>query len=124
MAADLVNADLAPTPLAERTWNLWHIASLWVGMSVCIPSYMLGLGDDRRRRSIVGACCSSNNHIKQRRLRLDGKIGCRNNNRRNKFFHARGKESGRRVDADDAVVVFVDVVVVVLLFDGAINGGA
>jgi NCS1 family nucleobase:cation symporter-1 len=26
---------------AERTWNLWHIASLWVGMGVCIPSYML-----------------------------------------------------------------------------------
>ncbi|MGI9181516.1 MAG: NCS1 family nucleobase:cation symporter-1 [Longimicrobiaceae bacterium] len=37
----LVNADLAPTRLAGRTWNLWHIASLWVGMSVCIPTYML-----------------------------------------------------------------------------------
>src|SRR5205823_2004485 len=23
------------------TWNVWHIASLWVGMSVCIPTYML-----------------------------------------------------------------------------------
>jgi nucleobase:cation symporter-1, NCS1 family len=41
VAADLTNADLAPTPPAQRTWNLWHIASLWVGMSVCIPSYML-----------------------------------------------------------------------------------
>jgi len=37
----LINADLAPTPLERRTWNLWHIASLWVGMSVCIPTYML-----------------------------------------------------------------------------------
>ena len=37
----LVNADLAPTPVDRRTWNLWHIASLWVGMSVCIPTYML-----------------------------------------------------------------------------------
>ncbi|HEV2131067.1 MAG TPA: NCS1 family nucleobase:cation symporter-1, partial [Longimicrobiaceae bacterium] len=37
----LINADLAPTRLAGRTWNLWHIASLWVGMSVCIPTYML-----------------------------------------------------------------------------------
>ena len=37
----LVNEDLAPTPLHARTWNLWHIASLWVGMSVCIPTYML-----------------------------------------------------------------------------------
>ena len=37
----LVNADLAPTSLEQRTWSRWHIASLWVGMSVCIPSYML-----------------------------------------------------------------------------------
>jgi NCS1 family nucleobase:cation symporter-1 len=41
MASSLSNADLAPTPPERRTWNLWHIASLWVGMSVCIPSYML-----------------------------------------------------------------------------------
>ncbi|HEX2076160.1 MAG TPA: NCS1 family nucleobase:cation symporter-1 [Longimicrobium sp.] len=40
----LLNADLAPTPPEKRTWNLWHIASLWVGMSVCIPSYMLAAG--------------------------------------------------------------------------------
>lgn len=40
----LLNADLAPTPPEQRTWNLWHIASLWVGMSVCIPSYMLAAG--------------------------------------------------------------------------------
>lgn len=37
----LSNADLAPVPPEQRTWNLWHIASLWVGMSVCIPTYML-----------------------------------------------------------------------------------
>lgn len=42
--AALTNADLAPTPPEQRTWNLWHIASLWVGMSVCIPSYMLSAG--------------------------------------------------------------------------------
>jgi len=36
-----LNADLAPTPLSRRTWNLWHYASLWVGLSVCIPTYML-----------------------------------------------------------------------------------
>ncbi|MGD9903674.1 MAG: NCS1 family nucleobase:cation symporter-1 [Vicinamibacterales bacterium] len=41
MASPLVNADLAPTSPAQRTWTAWHIASLWVGMSVCIPSYML-----------------------------------------------------------------------------------
>jgi NCS1 family nucleobase:cation symporter-1 len=37
----LSNADLAPTRIAERTWSTYHIASLWVGLSVCIPTYML-----------------------------------------------------------------------------------
>ena len=37
----LINADLAPTPPDRRTWNTWHLAALWVGMSVCIPTYML-----------------------------------------------------------------------------------
>ena len=37
----LTNKDLAPTPLAGRSWTRWNIASLWVGMSVCIPTYML-----------------------------------------------------------------------------------
>ena len=37
----LTNEDLAPTPEAGRTWNQWHFASLWIGMSVCIPTYML-----------------------------------------------------------------------------------
>ncbi|MCK6621779.1 MAG: NCS1 family nucleobase:cation symporter-1 [Calditrichia bacterium] len=37
----LSNADIAPTPIKDRTWNVWHIAALWVGMSVCIPTYML-----------------------------------------------------------------------------------
>jgi NCS1 family nucleobase:cation symporter-1 len=36
-----LNADLAPVPLSRRTWTFWHFASLWVGLSVCIPTYML-----------------------------------------------------------------------------------
>lgn len=36
-----LNDDLAPVAMERRTWNQWHIASLWVGMSVCIPTYML-----------------------------------------------------------------------------------
>jgi nucleobase:cation symporter-1, NCS1 family len=40
-SGSLVNADLAPTALAARTWGRWHFASLWVGLSVCIPTYML-----------------------------------------------------------------------------------
>lgn len=43
-ASSLSNADLAPAPPERRTWNVWHIASLWVGMSVCIPTYMLAAG--------------------------------------------------------------------------------
>lgn len=37
----LINDDLRPTTDAERTWSKWHIAALWVGMAVCIPTYML-----------------------------------------------------------------------------------
>jgi NCS1 family nucleobase:cation symporter-1 len=37
----LTNDDIAPTKIGHRTWNVWNIASLWVGMSVCIPTYML-----------------------------------------------------------------------------------
>jgi nucleobase:cation symporter-1, NCS1 family len=39
--AQLYNEDLAPVPLEKRTWNLWHIAALWVGMCICIPTYQL-----------------------------------------------------------------------------------
>lgn len=37
----LYNKDLAPTPASGRTWNTWHLAALWVGMAVCIPTYLL-----------------------------------------------------------------------------------
>lgn len=37
----LWNEDLAPTPVAQRTWTKWHVASLWVGMAVCIPTWMI-----------------------------------------------------------------------------------
>ena len=40
----LSNQDLAPTTVAQRTWSTYHIASLWVGLSVCIPTYMLAAG--------------------------------------------------------------------------------
>ena len=46
--SDLINDDLAPTPASARTWGRWHLASLWVGMSVCIPTYMLAA-------SLIGA---------------------------------------------------------------------
>ncbi|MEZ4429187.1 MAG: NCS1 family nucleobase:cation symporter-1 [Nannocystaceae bacterium] len=37
----LYNPDLEPTRAAERTWSRWNLAALWVGMSVCVPTYML-----------------------------------------------------------------------------------
>ncbi|HEY3744225.1 MAG TPA: NCS1 family nucleobase:cation symporter-1 [Bryobacteraceae bacterium] len=40
----LYNDDLAPVPLARRTWGIYNYASLWVAMSVCIPTYMLASG--------------------------------------------------------------------------------
>ncbi|MEM7166753.1 MAG: NCS1 family nucleobase:cation symporter-1 [Planctomycetota bacterium] len=40
----LYNADLAPVPSTARQWGTWNIAALWIGMSVCIPTYMLAAG--------------------------------------------------------------------------------
>jgi NCS1 family nucleobase:cation symporter-1 len=40
----LWNADLAPTRIEQRTWTTYHMASLWIGLSVCIPTYMLAAG--------------------------------------------------------------------------------
>ncbi|MEX0735761.1 MAG: NCS1 family nucleobase:cation symporter-1 [Steroidobacteraceae bacterium] len=36
------NPDIAPTRVRQRTWNHWHIAALWIGMSICVPTYTLG----------------------------------------------------------------------------------
>ncbi len=36
--------DLAPTTPEQRTWSTWHIAALWIGMAVCIPTYTLAAG--------------------------------------------------------------------------------
>ena len=38
------NEDLAPVPPERRTWGTYEIAALWVGMAVCIPTYMLAAG--------------------------------------------------------------------------------
>ena len=40
----LFNDDLAPTKLSQRTWGTYNIAALWIGMSICIPTYMLASG--------------------------------------------------------------------------------
>ncbi|MBC2582368.1 NCS1 family nucleobase:cation symporter-1 [Clostridium sp. DJ247] len=35
------NDDLAATKIKQRTWGTYNIAALWIGMSVCIPTYMM-----------------------------------------------------------------------------------
>ena len=43
-ASPLWNADLAPVPIARRTWTTYNYAALWVSMAHCIPTYMLASG--------------------------------------------------------------------------------
>ena len=38
------NEDLAPVPLARRTWSTYNYAALWISMAHCIPTYMLASG--------------------------------------------------------------------------------
>jgi NCS1 family nucleobase:cation symporter-1 len=40
----LINPDIAPTKISQRTWGTYNIAALWIGMCVCIPTYMLAAG--------------------------------------------------------------------------------
>lgn len=37
----LYSDDLAPVPEKNRTWSKWNLAAIWVGMAVCIPTYLL-----------------------------------------------------------------------------------
>ena len=43
-STNLNNPDLAPTSAAQRTWSTWHIAALWIGMAVCVPTYTVAAG--------------------------------------------------------------------------------
>lgn len=40
----LINDDIAPTKISQRHWSTYNIAALWIGMCVCIPTYMLASG--------------------------------------------------------------------------------
>jgi NCS1 family nucleobase:cation symporter-1 len=43
-ADSLWNPDLAPTGPEQRTWAWYHYASLWIGMIVAVPGWMLAAG--------------------------------------------------------------------------------
>lgn len=40
-SSPLYSEDFAPIPASQRTWSTINIASIWIGMAVCIPTYML-----------------------------------------------------------------------------------
>jgi nucleobase:cation symporter-1, NCS1 family len=40
----LANGDLAPTGPEERTWGTYHIAALWIGLSIVTTTYTLASG--------------------------------------------------------------------------------
>ena len=40
-SSSLYSEDLAPVPSSQRTWTKWDLAAIWVGMAVCIPTYLL-----------------------------------------------------------------------------------
>jgi nucleobase:cation symporter-1, NCS1 family len=43
-ASPLCNEDLAPVPVAKRTWSTWDYAALWISMAHCIPTYKMASG--------------------------------------------------------------------------------
>src|SRR6266851_4833536 len=43
-SSPLYNKDLAPVPVAKRTWTTYNYAALWISMAHCIPTYMLSSG--------------------------------------------------------------------------------
>ncbi|GED29222.1 NCS1 family nucleobase:cation symporter-1 [Brevibacillus centrosporus] len=40
----LYNEGLRPTTRAEHSWTAYNFASLWVGMSICLPTYAMAAG--------------------------------------------------------------------------------
>ncbi len=40
-SSPLYSEDFAPVPKAKRNWSVTNIAAIWIGMAVCIPTYML-----------------------------------------------------------------------------------
>ena len=40
-SSPLYSKDFAPVPADQRNWSVGNIAAIWIGMAVCIPTYML-----------------------------------------------------------------------------------
>jgi NCS1 family nucleobase:cation symporter-1 len=78
-APELWNDDLAPTDSAHRNWRAYHYVALWIGMVVCIPSYMLasGLIDQGFAAWQAGAMVLAGNAIVLVPMLLNGHAGTR-----------------------------------------------
>ncbi|MCA9298833.1 MAG: cytosine permease, partial [Phycisphaerales bacterium] len=55
---ELINDDIAPVPPEGRHWSVMNMASLWVGMVVCVPTYMLAAGLIDQGMSWAQAVCT------------------------------------------------------------------
>ena len=42
--SSLYNVDLAPTCISNRTWTIYSYVALWMGMSFCVPTYLMAAG--------------------------------------------------------------------------------
>lgn len=75
----LINEDLAPVPQNERNWNTLNFFSLWVGMAVCIPSYMIAASLISAGMSLFQAvaCVFLGNFIVLIPMLLNGKVGAK-----------------------------------------------
>jgi len=76
---NLINEDLSPTPQQDRNWNTWNYFSLWVGMAVCIPSYMIASSLISAGMSLFHAslCVLLGNLIVLIPMLLNGKVGAK-----------------------------------------------
>jgi NCS1 family nucleobase:cation symporter-1 len=75
----LINEDLAPTTEAQRNWNTLNYFALWVGMAVCIPSYMIAASLISAGMSLwqAVACVMVGNLIVLVPMLLNGKVGAK-----------------------------------------------
>ena len=75
----LTNEDLTPVPQAKRNWTTYNYFSLWVGMAVCIPSYMIAASLISAGMSLFQAmaCVFLGNLIVLIPMLLNGKVGAK-----------------------------------------------
>ena len=76
---NLINEDLAPVPQDQRNWSALNYFSLWVGMAVCIPSYMIAASLIAAGMSLYQAiaCVFLGNAIVLVPMLLNGKVGAK-----------------------------------------------